>query len=395
MPFENNRIVSVVPCEDYEPQDVRDAMRAVLEPLGTMRTFVKPGQHVALKLNLLQGAAPDKCVTTHPAVVLAAAELVREAGGEPFIIDSPGSAIPYKKTALLRVYEKSGLLHLGVPLNTDAEYIYLSLPDARIAKRIEVIKPLLDADVIISLPKVKTHSFMILTCAVKNMFGAIPGFLKVGYHSKLKTPERFAAMLLDVVEKVPPALTIVDGIRGMEGDGPSGGKPKNLGVLLASADPILADLVICRLIKFPPEKVPYLAIAQSEGLCPRDFSGIEVRAPVSVESLEKKFEPPATIYGGSGIGPFALVHRVLSPLVNYALTLCPVVDGEACIGCGACVRACPEKIIELRQNKNGEKKAHIGRKGCIRCYCCHEMCPHNAVRLHKSFLYRLLNRSER
>jgi len=386
------KIVSLAVCNDYTHDRVLAAMREVLAPLGGMGSFVKSGQRVALKPNILMGASPESCITTHPAVMSATAELVRETGAHPFIVDSPGSGIPNSISSVRQAYRKCGFADLGIPLNENLEYVFISAPQARITKRIEILKALLDADVIINMPKVKTHGFMVLTCAVKNMFGAIPGLLKVGYHSKLSTPERFGGMLLDILEVVRPTLNIIDGVQGMEGDGPSGGQIKSLGVLAAAPDAIIADFVICHLIGFDTGMIPYMAMAQKEGLCPRDISEVQIHSTDPIEKLMQSFAPPSTLATKAGLVQHKFLLRLVKPVLNYALTLRPEVDKEKCVGCGACVSACPEGIIKLiKGGKNGQV-AHIGRRGCIRCFCCHEMCPHKAIRLRKSFLYGLINR---
>lgn len=358
-----------------------------------MAGFIKPGQRVALKPNLLLGAHPNQCICTHPEMIRTVAKLVQEAGGKPFIIDSPGAAIPHKASFLQRLYERCGLDSLGIPLNTDDTYRFVSAPQGRIVKRIEIINPLLDADVIINLPKVKTHTFMFMTCAVKNMFGAIPGYLKVGYHSKLKTPDQFGAMLLDILEIVKPTLTIVDGIQGMEGEGPSGGDPKNLGVLIAGTDSIAIDFAVCKLIGFPPERIPYITLAQKEGLCPTSLSDIDLRIEKEWKDLSVQFTPPSTMSGRALHGLYPTLLRIFKPLLNYAFTLRPEVSRDSCVGCGSCARACPERIIEMRKTKEGKNIAYIKKRNCIRCYCCHEMCPYKAIHLKKSLLYRLINPS--
>lgn len=383
--------VSISPCGDYEREHVLQAMRSALEPLGSMGAFVKSGQSVALKANILLGAAPERAITTHPSVIWAAARLVEETGGRPIIVDSPGAAIPNSVPSLRRTYRKCGFGDLGVELNEDVEQGIISIPNGRIVKRIEAMSALQKADVIINLPKVKTHSFMFLTCAVKNMFGAIPALLKVGYHSKLKNAERFGGMLLDILDALPPALNIVDGIEGMEGEGPSGGDVKNLGLILTSSDAILADLVVCELIGIDARRVPYLALAINEGLCPSSISEIPVQSPVALESLKKAFATPSSFAAQKPRMPRRALMKMISPLVNYAFTMRPEVITEKCVGCGACERGCPEKIITLV--KSGERTvARIGRRGCIRCFCCHEMCPHKAIRLRKSLLYSIINK---
>jgi len=387
--LKNTHSVSIARCRDYEATTIKSSLAEILKPLGGMNAFVKPGQRVALKPNILMAAAPERCICTHPQLVKAVGDLVKEAGGKPFIIDSPGAAIPHKKSSLVRVYEKCGYAGLGIDMNEDEEYEFIPTRKGRIVKKVEICKPLLEADAIINLPKVKTHSFMILTCAVKNMFGAVPGLLKIGYHSKLTSPDQFGAMLLDLLETVPPILNIVDGVQGMDGEGPSGGNPREMQVLLGSGDAVTLDYVVCKLIGFPPDKIPYLAIAQKEGICSKDLSEIEIISRESFESLCSPFQPPSTLSGQSRGGFAQRILPFVRPMLNYTFTLSPRVDPEKCVGCGACVRACPEKIIELEERK-GKPIAHIKRKGCIHCYCCHEMCPHKAISLHKSLPYRLL-----
>jgi len=385
----NDDRVSISRCRDYDIATIRSCLEEILKPLGGMSAYVNPGQRVALKPNILMAVAPERCICTHPALVKAVGDLVKEAGGKPFIVDSPGAAIPHKKSSLIRVYQKCGYSELGIPLNEDDKYKFVPTRKGRIVKMMEICSPLLEADAIINLPKLKTHSFMILTCAVKNMFGAVPGFLKVGYHSKLTTPGQFGAMLLDLLETVPPILNIVDGVQGMDGEGPSGGDPRDLGLLLASGDAVTLDYVVSLLVGFPPDKIPYLALAQKEGICSKDISEIDIISRESFESLCSPFQPPSTLSGQSRGGFAQRILPFIRPMLNYTLTLSPRVNPEKCVGCGACVRACPEKIIALVKRK-GKHIAHIHRKGCIHCYCCHEMCPHKAIFLHKSLPYRLL-----
>ena len=389
--MDKNKSVSIQPCANYERGLVLESLRRVLEPLGGMGAFVKSGQRAALKANILLGAAPERAITTHPSVVWAAARLVEEAGAKPFIMDSPGSAIPNRVSSLRRVYKSCGLADLGIELNEDVGQGANSIPKGRIVKRIESMSALQKADVIINLPKVKTHSFMFLTCAVKNMFGAIPALLKVGYHSKLKNAERFGGMLLDILDALPPALNIVDGIEGMEGEGPSSGDVKNLGLIFASPDAVLTDLVVSEMIGIDARRVPYLALAIAEGLCPANVAGLQIHSPVPLESLKKTFAPPPTFAAQLPKAPHGTLMKMISPMVNYVFTMRPEVIKKKCIGCGACVRGCPEKIISL-QNVDGGKIARIGRMGCIRCFCCHELCPYKAIRLRKSFLYSIINK---
>ncbi len=385
-----NTRVSLRPCSDYNPANVLQSMRDCLASLGGMSAFIKPGWKTALKVNLLQGAEPERCITTHPAIIAATAQLVREADGIPFIVDSPGAAIPHSATHLRHIYGKCGLADLGIELNEDMEVVPLPLPEGRMIHHMQALRPLVDADAIINLPKVKTHCFMVLTCAVKNMFGAVPGLEKLGYHSRLKSPERFGAMLLDILSALPPALNIVDGIEGMEGDGPSSGTSRHLGIILASESALAADLTVCRLTGIEPAMVPYLAVARERGLCPQAIDDSAVNAPESLDHMKREFQLPGTMKSGSGFFNRQMQHMA-NPLMNYAFSLRPFVNETACTGCGACARGCPEQIIHMR-DRSGVRKAVIGYTGCIRCYCCHEMCPFKAIELRGSWLYHLFSR---
>lgn len=387
-----DKLVSIEPCQRYDPDDIERALEKCLAPSGGIEKYVKQGQRVALKINLLMSARPETATCTHPAFTYAVARMVKKAGGEPFIIDSPGASIPNSHLYLKKVYKKAGYeLQGNIPLNEDLESVYLSIPEGRLIKRMECLKALREADVIINLPKIKTHCFMILTCAVKNMFGAIPGLKKVGYHSKLKKPQKFGAMLLDVYETVKPDLNIIDGITGMEGSGPSGGEPKNLGVVLASSCAVSADLAVCRLIGFNPKDIPYLSIALEEGIpSDKNEGDFQIVSSVNIDDLRQEFKAPETLIRGSGFFSRGL-QKYLNPLMNHVFTMRPEINRGKCVGCKACIRSCPEEVIELVDY--GQKKvAKIKNSGCIRCYCCHEMCPHQAVDLKRSLLFRLVNR---
>jgi len=243
-----NQKVSIVRCPDYELEHVETALKKNLNLLGGINRFVKPNQRVCLKANLLLPARPEQAVTTHPTIIEAMANLVREAGGKPFIADSPGGGVSYTEEGLRRVYHKTGLLDLaertGIELNWDTNITQVSFPEGKMIKRLDIIKPVLDADVVIGIPKLKSHVFTTFTGATKILFGVIPGLTKSDYHAKLPDLERFAEMLLDIIAFVKPALFVMDGVLGMEGDGPSlHGIPRHVGLLLTSTDAIALDAV--------------------------------------------------------------------------------------------------------------------------------------------------------
>ncbi|MBE9506627.1 MAG: DUF362 domain-containing protein, partial [Chloroflexi bacterium] len=186
--------VSIVKCETYETEEVQCAVEAALAPLGGISAFVEPGQRVLLKPNLLLPVRPERAITTHPAVVEAMVRLVQEAGGEPFIIDSPGGPL-HNRPGMHRLYRDTGLQEVaertGVTLHYDATAVQVPTPDGVLLKRLDLLKVWQEADVVISLPKFKTHGLTFITGALKNLFGLIPGMIKPGYHSKLPDVDHF------------------------------------------------------------------------------------------------------------------------------------------------------------------------------------------------------------
>ncbi len=219
-------------CADYEFETVRAALREVLAPLGGMAAFVKPGERIALKPNLLSPAPPERAVVTHPVVLAAVAVEVMEAGAHPVVVESPGTGVIHAKPVIERVFRKVGYVEMaeryGFELSFDTAWDNVSAPDAKVAKRLEVMSPIVRADGVINLPKFKTHMFMIFTGATKNLFGVIPGLNKASLHARMPDPHQFADMLLDVAYFVNPRLSIVDAILGMEGDGPGTGGSASL-----------------------------------------------------------------------------------------------------------------------------------------------------------------------
>ena len=212
--------VSIVRCLDYEPEQVTRAVRQSLDLLGGIGAFVKPGNRVLLKVSLLMRRKPEKATTTHPEIVRALAELVREAGGVPLIGDSPGGYHFYTRATLASVYETCGMTDAadrsGAELNFDTEVIDVRFPEGKVIKLVKTIKPVLDADVIISIPKLKTHMMTVYSGAVKNMFGIIPGSYKAEYHLRFEDTDDFADLLIDLCRS-PPAFTVMDAVVGMEG----------------------------------------------------------------------------------------------------------------------------------------------------------------------------------
>ncbi|MEA5467689.1 DUF362 domain-containing protein [Spirulina sp. 06S082] len=264
--------VSLIRAESYDRHLLRQSLLELLEPLGGIEAFVKPGDRVLLKPNLLTGSQPPtrECVT-RPEIVYCLAQMVREAGGNPFLGDSPafGSAkgvaknngyLPYTEELALPIVEFSGQRHV---IESD-RFNHLRLS-----------KEALNADVVINLPKIKSHIQLTMTLGVKNLFGCVPGKMKAWWHLEAgKDASRFGEMLVETARAIAPELTIIDGIIAHEGNGPSGGDPRFLGILGASADVFALDLALLDLLHVDPALVPTMVAAQNLGICP-EFSQID------------------------------------------------------------------------------------------------------------------------
>lgn len=263
--------VSLLSAESYELEALSANLTALLAPMGGMAQFVKPGDRVLLKPNLLTGSRPTKECTTRPEVVYCVAKMVQAAGGRPFLGDSPafGSArgvaeanglLAWAQKADLPIVELHGQRY---PVESqDFDNFLLS-------------KEVMDADVVINLPKVKSHVQLTITLGVKNLFGCVPGKMKAWWHMEAgKDRQRFGTMLVETAKAIAPELTIIDGIIGHEGNGPSGGEPRSLGVLGASADVFALDRAMVDLLGIDPGQVPTLVESRRLGLCP-DLKEIE------------------------------------------------------------------------------------------------------------------------
>ena len=377
-------------CPDYEQAEV--CIRALVEQMGGMDRFVRPGERIVLKANLLRTAPPESAICTHPAVVEAVAKLVKEAGGTPVICDSPGGAL-HKEAVLRSLYEKTGMAAAaaaaGAELSMDSSTRTVSLPEGKVLRQAEIITPVAEADGVIDLCKMKTHVLMSMTGAVKNLFGVIPGLSKVGYHATHPDHATFADVLLDLTGYVKPRLSLMDGILAMEGDGPgSSGTPRQAGLLLAAANPLALDTAAGAIMNLPRQDNPVLLAAERRGLTPCRMEDVELIGGTVEELRMADYKFPASTKSNlmDFLGPLA---RPAERLCKKALSQTPRIDGAKCVGCGICAKSCPGQAIAMTAPG---KKARISQNACIHCYCCHELCPQRAVELHQSWLGRLLTK---
>jgi uncharacterized protein (DUF362 family)/Pyruvate/2-oxoacid:ferredoxin oxidoreductase delta subunit len=371
-------IVSLQKVETYNRSAVSDGLVRLLEPLGGMASFVRSGERVLLKPNMLYGKAPDCAVTTHPEVLRGVIGLVKEAGGIPLVGDSPGFG------DLRKVAEKTGMLE--VVEETGAELVEFSeaveIAGSGLFKRLELARPYLEADRIINLPKLKTHEMMTMTCGVKNLFGAVVGHAKAGWHLKAGADrEMFARMLLEIYLLRPPELTIVDAITAMEGDGPGNGDPVSVGLLLAGANAVAVD-VIAATVAGIPQKLRFVEqTALKLGIDGANRESIAIVGAGLDEARVAPFRLPHISDVQFGLPAF------LKNRLRHYLTTRPCSIPEKCRLCGICVNACPPRAIAIK-----EGKLHFDYHACIRCFCCRELCPDGALEVNEGAILKLAKR---
>jgi len=369
--------VSIVKCSTYDETEVLKTLRQSIDLIGGINSFVKKGDRVLFKPNLLSAKSPEKAVTTHPAVVKGVVQIVQEAGGIPFLGDSPGIE------SAKRVAGKSGIKEvadsLGCPI---VEFNRPVLPPERkgkVFKNIEIDQSVLEADVTINLPKWKTHAQMFLTLGVKNLFGCIPGPSKALWHLKAgEDPKLFAQMLVDLYQMIQPSLNILDGIVGMEGNGPGSGHPISLGLILASKDALGVDQIVCDLLGLPRDSLITNRVAFERGLGQNDVVTVGERLE-DVKITNFKFPTPYRIDW--------YLPGFIKKAVKSAMSAKPIIEKEICKLCNQCVKICPTKAL-IEKNKG--LVFDYGK--CIRCFCCQEICPEGAITIQQGWGLKLVSR---
>lgn len=370
-------LVSIRKTEDYSQAKVDCAIAQHFEALK-VEDDLRPGMKVVIKPNLVRAMRPEHTGTTHPSVVLAVAKWLRERGVEDITVaDSPGG--PHIAANLKSVYSVSGLKALeGVAsLNFDLGWREIKCPEGYKNISFNVINPLADADYIINVAKLKTHCMTTLSAGIKNMFGAVPGLQKPELHYKYPNPRDFSNMILEVAGTVMPNITVIDAVEAMEGNGPTSGTTRYIGLMLSSRDIYAQDYIAAKLIGLEPERVDMLSIAIEKGLLKPEEIAIEGEA---FASLEPPFELPKSKKPDFIDFLPKFIRKPATKVVGALLKPLPVLEQEKCIGCAKCAESCPPKLITIK-----EGKAALPVKGCISCFCCQEMCPAHAIRVECRF----------
>ena len=378
-------LVALVRCDRYDDAAVQAAVDRGLALLGGADRFCRPGERLVLKPNLLVASSPDKAVTTHPAVFRAVGRAFQAAGAELSYGDSPGVELrPGGAAQRAGIAAAAG--ELGIPMADFMAGEMVSFPEGKLIKQFTLARGALEADGLISLPKLKTHGLTRLTGAIKNQFGCIPGLLKPEFHVRLSDLQRFSQMLVDLNRLLRPRLAVMDGIVAMEGNGPRGGTPRPMSVLLFSADLVALDAVVCRLVDLDPTMVAPIVWGQEWGL------GNAQEIELVGDPLESFFTPDFGVNRrrGSTTGSSRSVPRLIKNWIVPRPTIVP----ENCTRCGTCVQMCPvtPKAIDFRGQNGRQEPPSYNYRQCIRCYCCQEMCPEQAIEIETPLLGRLIHR---
>jgi uncharacterized protein (DUF362 family)/Pyruvate/2-oxoacid:ferredoxin oxidoreductase delta subunit len=368
--------VSLVACPDYDRNHIEAALKRLLEPEGGMAAFVRPGQKVLLKPNLLAARKPEKAVTTHPELVRAVIRLVQQAGGVVTVGDSPGIGAPRtvaRCSGILQVVEET-----GADFAPFEESVRVRLAGSAF-HQLEIARDILDADLVINLPKLKTHQMMGLTCGVKNLFGAVIGLRKPRLHLQAGTDKKlFALMLLELAEHIAPVLTIADAVTGMEGNGPGGGDPVFIGALLASRSPLALDTVATALVGLGESDVWTQRLAVATRRPGSRLEEIDLQGDALEDLICRNFRPAKSTEVNFNLPPF------LQKPLRRSMSALPVVKHKQCRLCGMCIGHCPPEAMRIEKGR-----LRIDYNRCIGCFCCQELCPEGALLTRQGLLLRL------
>jgi len=369
-----NSQVAIVQCKSYNPDLVLEAVRKAVDLIGGITHYIQPKSKVLVKPNLLMAKEPEWGIDTHPAVVRAVVKILKEIDCQIYLGDGP-SVWGSQAENVDKVYEKSGMRQVA-----DGENIELVKFDKkRWRKNFPLSTWLDDCDYLVSLPKFKTHDLMTLTGAIKNLFGLVSDTYKTELHKKYFRAEDFARMLVDIYQEARPALTVIDGITAMEGDGPgTSGKLRNPGLLFAGSDGVALDSILALIMGLKPLDILSTREAAQRGMGIADINKIEILGVGLKDIIEAPFKLPGT----------SIYKKIPRPVLEIAKNLIrfyPRIHHGNCTRCQVCIWICPQKVMSIKNNR-----VAIDYSGCISCFCCQEVCPASAIKVKKSVLAKII-----
>ena len=364
--------VIIQECKDYFLDDVIDKINSGIEKLGGWDIFVKKGNVVLLKVNLIGPKTSDSAAITHSEFVRAITKILINRGCTVWIGDSSGGAIagisPTAQSLKVSGYEKVAKEEGAIIKNFDREGVIEIEPKGKYKEKMYLAKPLFDADVVINLPKLKTHSANIYTGAVKNVFGCVLGLRKAMYHKIAPTKDDFGEIIVDIHEGVKFDLHIMDGIISMQGEGPTAGDVYEANKILISTDPLALDTVAVNMLGMTVEDIPILNAARKRNLGQYNLDKIEIDGDYNTIPHLKNYKLPKNSKNKRRMSTKSVVK-----VIDFFKTR-PAINLKKCKKCNMCVESCPLNAIDTDSKK-------IDYNKCIECMCCHELCIHKAVEL--------------
>lgn len=368
--------VIVQECTDYFVEDIVYKINTGIEKLGGWEKFVKTGDTVLLKANLIGPKSSDSAAVTHSEFIRSLTKILVNRGCTVWIGDSSGGAIagitPTAQSFKVSGYEKVANEEGAIIKNFDKEGVFEIEPKGKFKDKMYLAKPLIDVDVVINVPKLKTHSSTIYTGAIKNVFGCIPGLRKAMYHKIAPDKVDFGEILTDIHEGAKFHLHIMDGIVSMEGDGPTAGYPYNANKILISTDPLALDTVAIKMLGMDIEEIDILTAARERNLGEWNLDKIVIDGDYNSKSIPvfKDYKLPKRYKSTKKLNSKAIIK-----VVDFFKTR-PIINMKNCKDCNICVESCPIKVIDIKTKK-------IDYNQCIECMCCHELCIYKAVELKK------------
>jgi uncharacterized protein (DUF362 family)/Pyruvate/2-oxoacid:ferredoxin oxidoreductase delta subunit len=371
MPIETK--ISLVKCQDYE--NSLKAVQKSIDLIGGISEYIKQGEKILIKPNLLAPKEPDKAVTTHPEIIRAIIKIVKQAGAQAIVGDSPGGAI----RDIENLWEITGVKKVCQEENCElvqfeaAGAEKFNINDKNI-QQVTFSKSVIDCDGIINVPKLKTHSLMSFTCGVKNFYGCIPGLLKVEYHKYASKNKDFASLLTNIYlflkEKI--RFTLVDAVLAMEGNGPSAGEVRKLDFIATSNNTAFLDAYLMYKLGYDISKN---YICSNLNIDKSDLENTKIEGDdISSFDLQNFKFPKSRILD--------LIPPFIVKILGKFLWIRPIINKSLCVKCFLCARSCPAQAIKAEKDGfpfvEGDK--------CISCFCCHEMCPYKAIKFQKSIL---------
>lgn len=372
----NKATVALTKCNTYNASDIDAAFDRLFNNSKSLEEIIpKDAKNILIKVSCLKAAKPETAINTHPEILRALIKKIRAVKDIEILVGD--SCIGTEN--ITDVYKETGIEQIC----SEEKVKLINFEHVVMIGDIPIAKEVLEADALISLPKVKTHCLTNLTCAVKTTFGIVPGLAKINIHKQYPDILDFSATLCEIFNIKKPIFSIADGILSMEGTGPVNGNLRNTKFLAASTDSVALDAVVAEIIGLLPKLVPTTIYADKKGYGIGNLNNIEVTGCNIKDIKPKNFKLP----------PHKIIYNIPSIIFKFSNLFIGnnlPTPNDKCTLCLRCVKNCPKKAIS-KQVINGKEQLVFDAKKCILCLCCIEMCPENALYLKQSPLLRTLS----